>query len=494
MNSISSQDEIKKIILHIEEKWPVEKWEVNNIKIWPYLRIKLYIHLLMMMNKKLEKEETTSDVKHSSSSKKTIFSKLILIFSSFFKLNFFFFSLKKKSHLLFGSHIHRVKQNGLYFNRFYDSLVDIHHLKNEVYNVEYQKVYPNTFNKEAVISLEKELRNYKNLLKFKEKFTPKNDSISLENYDDFYAYLKQLPIRLDLLRFSVSDLKNWSRRVIALQPFFRRFYKKTQPKTVVFLGFYGYDDLYAALLTSNQMGIKTVDFQHGPQTNIHMVFSSWTKFPLEGYDLLPKEFWNWDEFSKMNIEKWCVKNHSIAKVVGQPFVNYWLKHNHFERSESNTIIYSLQTFPFEIQDMLTPKIIQLIKDLPYQWILRLHPRNYIEIEEIKTFLIQNQIEDKTIIQSSIDEMPLPKVLLSSIVHITNFSGCLIEAHLLGVPTILINNIGKEMFSQYIDDKLVYYFNPEEEQFLNDVASCIHSLKSSNQMESIKEYPNPFLNT
>lgn len=338
MNSISSQDEIKKIILHIEEKWPVEKWEINHIKIWPYLRIKLYIHLLMMMNKKLEKEETTSDVKPASSSKKKIFSKLILIFSSFFKLNFFFFSLKKKSHLLFGSHIHRVKQNGLYFNRFYDSLVDIHHLKNEVYNVEYQKVYPNTFNKEAVISLEQEVRNYKNLLKFKEKFTSKNDIISLEDYDDFYTYLKQLPIRLDLLRFSVSDLKNWSRRVIALQPFFRRFYKKTQPKTVVFLGFYGYDDLYAALLTANQMGIKTVDFQHGPQTNIHMVFSSWTKFPLEGYDLLPKEFWNWDEFSKMNIEKWCLKNHSIAKVVGQPFVNYWLKNNHFERSESNTII------------------------------------------------------------------------------------------------------------------------------------------------------------
>ena len=74
MNSISSQDEIKKIILHIEEKWPVEKWEINHIKIWPYLRIKLYIHLLMMMNKKLEKEQTTSDVKQPSSSKKTIFS------------------------------------------------------------------------------------------------------------------------------------------------------------------------------------------------------------------------------------------------------------------------------------------------------------------------------------------------------------------------------------------------------------------------------------
>lgn len=491
MNSISSQDEIKKIILHIEEKWPVEKWEINHIKIWPYLRIKLYIHLLMMMNKKLESNKENSKVKNVSQVKASFFSKIFLVFLSFFQLNFFFFRLKKKSHLLFGSHIHRVKQNGLYFNRFYDSLVDIYHLKNEVYNVEYQKVYPNTFNKEAVISLEQELRNYKNLLKFKEKFTAKKDSVFLQKYDEFYSYLTQLPVRLDLLRFSISDLKNWSRRVIALQPFFRRFYKITQPKTVVFLGFYGYDDLYAALLTANQMGVKTVDFQHGPQTNIHMVFSSWTKFPSEGYALLPKEFWNWDEFSKDNIEKWSSKNNSIAKVVGQPFVNYWLKHNPSESSESNTIIYSLQTFPFEIQDMLTPKIIQLIKDLPYQWILRLHPRNYIEIKELHAFLIENQIEEKTIVQSSVSDTPLPKALLSSIVHITNFSGCLIEAHLLGVPTILINNIGKEMFSQYIDEQLVYYFNPELDSFKNDISMCIASLKSSNLSKTVKEYPNPF---
>ena len=494
MNTIHSQDEIKKIILHIEEKWPVEKWEVNHIKIWPYLRIKLYIHLLMMLNKKLENSEGVSKTNNVSSVKTSVFSKLFLILTSFFKLNFFFFKLKKKSHLLFGSHIHRVNKNGLYFNRFYDSLVDIHNLKNDVYNIEYQKVYPNSFNKEAIISLENELRNYKNLIKLKEKFSNKNNSVELENYEAFYDYLKQLPVRLDLLRFSIKDLQNWSQRIISLQPFFKRFYKKVLPKTIVFLGFYGYDDLYAALLTANQLGIKTVDFQHGPQTNIHMVFSDWTKFPDEGYTLLPKEFWNWDEFSKLNIEKWCYKNKSKVKVVGQPFVNYWLKHNPFERSESNTIIYSLQTFPFEIQDMLTPKVIQLIKELPYEWVLRLHPRNYIEIKEIKAFLIQNQIEHKTFIQSSISETPLPKALLSSIVHITNFSGCLIEAYLLGVPTVLINNIGKEMFSQYIDDHLVYYFNPELDSFKSDVSTCITNLKSSNLSMSVKEYPNPFLNT
>jgi hypothetical protein len=39
------------------------------------------------------------------------------------------------------------------------------------------------------------------------------------------------------------------------------------------------DNLYAAVLAANQLGIRTIDFQHGPQTNVHMVFTAWNKIP-----------------------------------------------------------------------------------------------------------------------------------------------------------------------------------------------------------------------
>ena len=64
--------------------------------------------------------------------------------------------------------------------------------------------------------------------------------------------------------------------------------------------------------------------------------------------------------------------------------------------------------------------------------------------------------------------PLPEVLNNSIAHITNYSGCLIEARLLNVPTVLINVVGKEMFNQYIDDKLVFYLDQNNEDFIENV--------------------------
>ena len=489
MNAISSQNDIKASILYIEEKYPVDLWEVNGIKVWPYIRIKLYIHFLMMMNKSIDRE--TKQKKDVVEKKRNLLNLFLELIISFVKLNLFFFKLNKKKYLLFGSHIQRVKQNGLYFNRFYDALSDLYGLQEEVYMMEFQKVYTNSYNKGAIITLEKNIHYYKNIQKVVSKFKKNSDVSNLPDYKLFYEYLKKIPVRLDLLKIGEKDLLKWTNKIHFIKPFFKRFYKKVQPNTISFLGFYGYDDLYAALLTANQNGIKTVDFQHGPQTNIHMVYSSWTKFPKEGYDLMPKEFWNWDEFSKENIESWSKKAAKIkTKVVGQPFVNYWLKHNSFENKTNNNILYSLQTFPFEIQDMITPKIIQLIKELPYQWILRLHPRNYLKIDGIQVFLDNNNISDKTIIQSSIDS-PLPEVILNSIAHVTNFSGCLIEAHLLGKPTIIINNIGKEMFAQYLDNKSVFYLEQKNIDFELNFKNKISFIKKNKNITINKNFLNPF---
>ncbi|WP_264566718.1 hypothetical protein [Flavobacterium sp. N3904] len=488
-NNIATQEDIKEIILQIEHKWPVDEWMINEVHIWPYVRIKLYIHFLMMMNKKFENPQKDS---HVATKKKSIFK-----FSNIFnwilggiKVQLFFGSLKRKKILFFGSHIHRVLHKEKYFNRFYDSLVEEHQLHRDVYMIEYQKVFANTFNKKEVITLEKHLKNYKIFQKGISKFSVTKSESHLLGYYDFYEHLKELPIRLDSLNISERDLVKWVTKIESLMPFFERFYRIVKPSHVVFLGYYGYDDIYAALLVANKMKIKSVDLQHGPQTNIHMCFSSWSKVPSGGFNLMPNEFWNWDENSKLNIDDWAIKTNAVkAKVVGQPYVSYWLKQNDKILSDERVILYSLQTFPFEIEDMLTPKIIELIKDLSYKWVLRLHPRNYLPTETIRQFLIKHEIEDKAIIQSSIDSA-LPEVLLSSVLHVTNFSGCLIEAHLIGVPTLLINNIGKEMFTQYIDNSKVFYVDQNEDNFILESKKIILNLNFNYKLNT-KVYENPF---
>ena len=459
MDHIHSQEETKNIILSIEKKYPVDKWMVNGIHVWPQIRIKLYFALLTSSNKTSNhlKINTIDKVKAT-----TKFLKLFKLIMALFNLIFFYAKLNKKPIVFFGAHFHRVLHKGQYFNRFYDSIIDYHGLHDRVYIVEYLKVYTNSFNKKAIISLSKQLDNYKLLGKFKKHKNIDQSRIFLEKYDVFFSDIEDLKIDTKAIGITQTDLINWSKKMKALQRFFTRFYKKVKPNKIVFLGYYGYDDLYAALITANKMNIETIDFQHGPQTNIHMAYTSWLKVPENGFNTMPKTFWNWDENSKQNIANWASKINNVnVKVIGQPYVSYSQIHMKKSNLSEKIILYSLQTSPLEL---LTSKMAELIIKSKHNWVLRLHPRNSTKISEINNFLKKNNIHKEVVIEKS-QEVSLPETLTKTILHITNYSGCTIEATMMGVPTVLIHQVGKEMFNDYIDDNMVYYINQENLDFI-----------------------------
>ncbi|MDO5981667.1 hypothetical protein [Flavivirga spongiicola] len=486
-----TQQNIKDTILKLEQKYPVDTWEVNGIDVWPYIRIKLYIHMLVLMNEKLLTEDKKAYEKDKKGNRFiTYFRKIIFLLEAQLNLIFFYSKLKQKKLIFYGSHIHRVFQNGKYFNRFYDSMIDFHNIQNDVYTIEYQKIQKPNYNEKAIIPLNKYLDYYKFVKKIIYKLKQQKPKVSLELYNGFYAELSEYNLKFENLRLTQSELIKWSSKVNISKGFFEKLYKKIKPQKVIFLGYYGLDDLYAALIVANNFKIKTIDFQHGPQTNIHLAFSSWNKIPKNGFNTMPTEFWNWDEASKNNIDSWASKSTDVsAKVVGQPYLAYWLQKKQKKESKDNYIIYSLQTYPFTIKDMLTPKIVSLIKNLEYQWVLRLHPRNNLNINELESFIKANKIENKVIIQDAYTT-PLPESITSSLLHITNYSGCLIEAYQLGVPTILINEVGNEMFSQYVDNKLAYYLNQNERDFELKVEDLINDLKTIDFKSSYLQVFNP----
>jgi UDP-N-acetylglucosamine 2-epimerase len=192
---------------------------------------------------------------------------------------------------------------------------------------------------------------------------------------------------------------------------------------------------------------------------------------------MPTEFWNWDIESKKNIDDWSSKTETVnAKVVGQPYLGYWInKINNGKDPEKKFILYSLQTHPFTIETLITPKIISLIKLFEFNWVFRMHPRNNLNLDELDGFLKLNKIKSKVIVQDAFNT-PLPEVITKSILHITNYSGCLIEALQLGTPTLLINEVGMEMFKQYIDNNLVNYLDITSDNFMENATALIQNLK------------------
>lgn len=482
---------IKENILSLENKYPVDEWKIDDIYIWPYIRIKLFIDLLKYSNPNFEHGEY--GMKKSKIAKKSKFKKAKLLVDSFLYLQKFKSNLIQKDIVYFGAHFHRTKVDGKYFNRFFDSLNYLYDLDHKHYTFEFLKIYPQNHNQDSILNLTSILNAYRNYTVFKNKILLKRNKIkarNLEEYDEFLEEIIKLNPKISVDHYSVFFLKRKIIKINQLMLFFNKFYLKVKPKYVIYAGYYGYDALYASILSANRLNIKTVDIQHGPQTNTHMVFTEWQKIPLEGYNLMPVEYWNWDDYSVNNIKKWSSIVNINSKCIGQPYIEYFKKNNSNKIIKKDQILYSFQAKPFNIEDFIQPKIIQLIKQLKLKWVFRLHPSSHISKEEVIKYCKQKNIYDRILVQDSKD-YALPLSILESKWHITHFSGCVIESRLLETPSIIINEFGKTIYQSYIDDNAVYYNNIESASFIDDFKDIIKSKTILLTDKSNDTLKNPF---
>ncbi|MDN3595035.1 hypothetical protein [Zunongwangia endophytica] len=466
----------------LENKFPVEQWCISGIYVWPYIRIKLYLFLL---SEQINRDKENKVDKTSSISRKKIknrsFKKTVKLLKAIISHEIFFSKLQRKKIVFVGSHFHRIQEQGFAFNRFFDSMIKSNHLENEVYFLEYQKIIANSYNKKVIINLQKRIDAFRNIdTAFKSKKKSFENDSELYKYDSFLKEVTKEFIKVESLNLEAKNLRNWVKKINSLSNFYIRFFKKVSPDKLIFCGYYAWDNLYAAIYSANKLNIKTIDFQHGPQTN-HMVFSDWFKIPESGYNLMPKEYWVWDQESKLNIEKWSAdKKDIIVKIAGHPYLQY-KKTN--DKSVKSAVVFSMQTFPLE--RMIPKEIITLMKNWSYKWIFRLHPRNSFSISEIENFF-DNFGVDRHIYDLELpNEKSLPETFSIAHLHFTGFSGCTLEARSLGVPTILIDPIGSDFFKEYFDEKLIFWLSPKSDDFFEKSTQILNDfvLQKSGQNRS-----------
>ena len=482
-----SQEYIKEIILDWEQRFPVNEWQIQGIHIWPYIRIKLYFFLLNINNEKYSSPQQNDAVEKSGLSRlKRNFKRIV---ESKILLHNFYSGLKPKKIIFFGSHFHRTKQDGLYFNRFFDPIVHKYNLHDEIYSVEFEKVYERNYNQNAILPLHKYLDCYKLLEKVEGLYKPKKKVYSeLSYFNNFYNDLTNQFHSVKGLHLSSESLEKWAEKVKRNKDFFTKVFEKTKPEKIIFLSYYGYDDLAAAILAANDLGIKTIDFQHGPQTNVHMAYSSWTKLPDTFYNTMPLEYWTWDKESKKNIEEWTQKSEYLnVKIFGHPYLSYF--RNEILKSDSvKEIMFSLQTLP--LREMLPGVILNLIRGSNLKWIFRMHPRSNFSIQELDSFLSNHDIPKKLYKIEDSTNSPLPKSLAGARLHVTNFSGCVIEAGLLGIPSVIIHESGREMFKNYIDNKNVFYLNRQDPGFKENFIKIWEELPEVSEKRKFIPIGNP----
>lgn len=461
--------DIKDFILQIERDFPVNNWKVEGIHLWPMLRIRLFFHLIRKLEATSDEPKKEKLTAHSSG----IANKLGRLFGRFLSIVEYFRwknSLKKKDYVFVGFDVHRAAHDGERYNKFFDPIIDRKKIADESMVFEFgPRVAENQHNKKLIVWYQKAMTGFWTLLKFR-KAEP---NIELEAYRQYHKFLADNPYTKEFSSWASYEITRSSavefyKRVL----FFESVLRKIQPCQAMFVCYYSNSDEMAMITAANRLGIKTVEMQHGPQTDIHLCYGNWNRAPEGGYDMLPREFWCWDEHSKNVMMMWAGKgNPHHAFVGGNPWIDFW-KENAKSYESKDFVLYSLQPWPLTIGELFPPSILEVIKKSERKWFLRLHPRQK-DLQQINDLFVQNDILDKVEIESATNA-PLPLLLANAALHVTHYSGTAIEASLFNLFTVLLNEKALASFPGLISEGKAAYLDPRDSQFMEQFEALSHS--------------------
>jgi hypothetical protein len=149
-----------------------------------------------------------------------------------------------------------------------------------------------------------------------------DDRVALDSYDEFLARVGEA--RLELAHVDVMRIRRDALFVRRLADTLAGWLERSRPR----LGFVANTGLaeQAFCLACHELGITSVELQHGVQGELHPSYGSWFAVPREGWETRARVFWNWDEQSAAAINRWAARapGRHVAVVGGDPWREMWL--------------------------------------------------------------------------------------------------------------------------------------------------------------------------
>jgi hypothetical protein len=272
-----------------------------------------------------------------------------------------------------------------------------------------------------------------------------DDQVELEGYDGFLARVREAG-----LTFRREDVGRIRRDALYLRRLADRFagwLRSSGPR----LGFVANTGLQeqAFCLACRELGITSVEVQHGIQGDLHPSYGSWFAVPKEGWETRARVFWSWDQSSAAAINRWaaCAPDHHVAIVGGDPWREMWLD----EVADSSRRIGQLiearkraSGRPHHILVTLSSKgdivprpMREAIESSPASWCywFRLHPVNQPE-RRVEAARVLGPLGVDLGLMELATEMPLHALLWRMDCHLTaSRSTVVTEAAALGLPSV-----------------------------------------------------------
>lgn len=453
-----------------ESKWDVYAWTYKEFDIWPVIKNNIYLKLF----------NQNSFVNGPSESKINSLAQLIrakLEFEYKKKIVYLVNSLKScplpPADILFAAPADsRALSEGISYSRFVDPLMDILEQdgKNGLlveFSTEFSNIMHPIYKKNRIFDW--------NI------FSSKNDFVKFDK--QHFSHLSEVNELCNALesQFKLSSFLFWntlSKAILEVEkslPICVSILKDIKPKAVVTVCYYSPVSM-AFILASNQLNINSVDMAHGGLGHIN---TSYNYENLERkLNSLPNFFWVWSADDRLVLEQFfSLPNYKII-LGGHPwldFLNSKMTEDYKKNDGVIVILYTLQTTLSEvIAPLIKNAVLKQQKTMAFnfKWVFRLHPRmTKRETNFVENFLRENSLNN--IVTIDYGDCNLIEALNSCNIHVSRYSGSIVEAFLQGVRTnIIIDELGKENYKTLINNgKAKFYENSENAGFLNFLVSA-----------------------
>jgi hypothetical protein len=435
-----NREQIVELILKIEENKELINSRIDGVLIWPWIRVKLFFIFLEKFEGRALSNKPISD-KHQSSK----IGSALTYLKEILKLVL----LRRSNFLFVGANSHREVFNTFSYNKFFD-LFRSKNLNSNGVLIEYSESTKDAYLEGKNLSfdiLKRYSKYFFRVEKSEKYFWDELKSVLEDNVEHFSE---------DERIYFINRLKNHWLVINSEKKVWIKILKFLKPEKIFTLCYYS-SSVYSLNLAAHELEIPTIELQHGPINNFHLAYGSFSRIShLHSSFLLPDQFLVWDKFS-LDVLSNSFPEKEI-NIIGLPWFNFLDHSGSKNNNEKKEILYALQPRS-EIGDLFPEFLINWIKQSKDDciWLIRMHPRQASERDDIVKRLSAESIYDLVDIDFA-SSAPLPSLLSSCDLVFTNFSGVVIEAAVMGVPSVALHPNALIYFSSQQESKNMFYFD------------------------------------
>lgn len=279
-------------------------------------------------------------------------------------------------------------------------------------------------------------------------------SEKLEFDKKIFSCMKQFMPSLNTL--DTKSLKEIFDYDMNMKDFYTEIFKKVNPKVVFFYAFHYNAPMIEA---ADELGIITVDIQHGLQVGWNPLYTNYDEMPPEGYRQIPDFFAVWGEKEYQSIINSFPSKKHRPIYMGNPWLE---KIKTFPTTFSRGVLAELESDKYDKKILIIMQnqtdipqtfidIIEQTKNDNILWIIRHHPKG--ERYKAEDFSINNH---KIILSDEIDKVLFSELFKYVDITISEGSTLAIEASYFGVTNIVTSAMGADNYKQELKDNVFYY--------------------------------------